>query len=102
MPMSILPLEQLKADDFQARVGFVATATALHRLPKRSPEVQVIRDALTSGEISEPSIREFVEALLIDLRRGEPFRHDLAISALAVALESQETDFAAEFLQDLA
>jgi hypothetical protein len=36
-----------------------------------------------------------------DLRRGECFPHDLALAALAVALEYRPTPFAKEYLRDL-
>jgi hypothetical protein len=95
-------LERLKSDDFAARVGYVATAPALRRLLSRTSEVQAVRDALATGQLSEELIRRFVGALMADLRKGEPFRHDLPISALAVALEQRCTEFAGEFLRGLA
>jgi hypothetical protein len=95
-------LDRVKSDDFGARVGFVATAPALRRLLNRTPEVHAIREALATGHLSEETIRRFVGTLMADLRRGGPFRHDLALSALAVALERRGTEFAGEYLRGLA
>jgi hypothetical protein len=95
-------LGALKSNDFHARAGFVATPTALHRLLRKSREVQAIRKGLETGELGEQMIHKYVDSLMNDLRPGQPFQHDLAISALAVALEKRGTEFAEEFLQDLA
>jgi hypothetical protein len=100
--MTPFPLEQLKSDTFQARIGFVATAPALRRLLNRSPEVKEVKQAFRTGEVTETSIGNFVKSLMRDLSPGVPFRHDLALAALAVVLEKRPTQFAEEFLRDLA
>lgn len=94
-------LEELKAADFQVDLAFVATPSALRRLLELSSRVHRIRAALASGELTEDMIRHFVNTLMRDLQRGQPFEHDLVIAALAVALERRGTPFAEEFLQDL-
>jgi hypothetical protein len=100
--MNTQPLEDLKSDSFIESVAFVATAPALHRLLRRAAQVRRTREALNSGALSEKQIRTFVSTLMNDFRHGEAFEHDLALAALAVALERRETPFAEEFLGDLA
>jgi|GEM_PF-2087532 len=100
--MTIPVLEQLKSDEFQAKTGFVATAPALRRLLLRTPEVRALRQALISGALTERRIQAFVRSLLSTLRSGVPMQHDLALAALAVALEKRGTAFAGEYLHTLA
>jgi hypothetical protein len=95
-------LERLKSDEFQVPLAFIATAPALRRALRRRQEVQEIVAALTAKVIAEESLREFTNGLLRDLKPGEKFPHELAVSALAVALEGRPTAFADEFLHDLA
>jgi len=94
-------LDQLTSEEFAVSVGFLSTASALRRFLARSKEVADIRDALRQGAITEETLRRFVSSLLQEFRPGERFQHELAVAALAVALEQRGTDFAEEFLRDL-
>lgn len=100
--MSVKVLDQIIADDFALAAGFLATPGALRRWLRRAPEVKAIREALRQEAITEDTLRRFVSSLLDDLHRGERFPHELAVAALAVVIESRATDFAEEFLHDLA
>jgi len=100
--MSAKVLEQLKSEDFAVSVGFLSTAGALRRFLGRTSEVAAVRQSLREGAITENTIRGFVSALIESLRIGERLPHELALSALAVALETRPTDFADEFLRGLA
>jgi hypothetical protein len=100
--MSLNVLEQLKSDEFAVGVGFLSTPRSLRQFLTRSREVLAVREALRQGAISEDAIRRFVSSLMADFRRGERFPHELALAALAVALETRPSDFAEEFVQDLA
>jgi hypothetical protein len=62
----------------------------------------MLRSALQSGEVTEDTLRVFSATLLRDLEYGRRFPHELAIAAMAVALESRPTPFAEEFVMDLA
>lgn len=99
--MSMNILETLLSDEFQIAVGFVGTPWAVHQVLSRTPQVHAIRQGLRQGAITEETIRRFVARVLSDLRRGERFAHELALAALAVALQTRPTDFAEEFLHDL-
>jgi hypothetical protein len=95
-------LDQLVSDEFCGRLFFVATPTALRRLLQRSPEIRSIRKNLEIGILDEETVSRFVNTLMSDFVSGSPFVHDLAISAVAVALEKRGTKFADRFLADLA
>jgi hypothetical protein len=95
-------LEQLTSDEFFFSAAGLSTPSALRRFLGRRPEVAAIGEALLQGAITEDSLRRFVSRLTVDFRRGERFVHELALAALAVAVEKRPTDFAEEFLHDLA
>ena len=100
--MSARILEQLTSDDFAVSAGSLSMPSSLRRFLQRTPEVAAVKEALKQEAITERTLRQFVSSLLQDLRRGERFPHELAIAALAVVLETRPTDFADEFLHDLA
>lgn len=95
-------LRDLLSEEFDVSAGFLGTPTGLYRFLHRRQEVSAVREALRQGALTEGTIRRFAVSLLDDLHPGTRFSHELAISALAVALESRPTDFAEEFLRDLA
>jgi hypothetical protein len=95
-------LEQLKSDEFAVSVGFLATPRSLRQFLAGSKEVLAVREALRQGAISENAIRRFVSSLMADFHRQERFSHELALAALAVAMETRPTNFAEEYVQDLA
>jgi hypothetical protein len=64
--------------------------------------VQELTVAFRVGTLTEQNLRDFIKTELHHLRRGEPLRHDVAIAALAVALESSPSAFASEFVTGLA
>ncbi len=95
-------LETLKTDEFAVRFSYISNPRAIHRALQRSEEVETLQLALRNGEITEEAIRGFSTALLRDLEYGQRFPNELAIAAIAVALESRPTSFAEEFVMDLA
>jgi hypothetical protein len=95
-------LDQLATDDFALSVGLVSTPAALRHAMSSSKEVRDIREGMWQGVVTEETICEFVSSLMVDFRAGQRFEHELALAALAVVLERRPTDFAEEFLFDLA
>ena len=95
-------LKQLDSDDFIASLAFIGTPTAMRRALACGDEVLSVRKALLRGEITEELLRSFVSELICNFQRGEHFAHELALAAIAVAIESRMTDFTEEFLLDLA
>lgn len=67
-----------------------------------SPEVQEIVRGYREGVITAGDIRELVNSLLRDHINEEVFPFQVALSALAVALEPFRDSFAEEYLLDLA
>lgn len=100
--MSANVLEFLASDDFVLSLGTYSTAESLRRGLLRSRHVRGLREGLARGRITEDSIRRLTGRLLLDFRRGESFRHETALAAIAVALETWNSDFACDFLIDLA
>jgi hypothetical protein len=100
--MSQRLLERLKSEDFALTVGFLVPSPALGGKLRATREVQEVIAALAEGRLTDEEVRAFVSMLLADLRQGERFAHDLALAALAVALEGRTTALAQEYLQELA
>ena len=95
-------LERLKSEDFDLSVGFLLPPRALRSQLQARQEVQDVIAALVNGGLKEHTVREFVTSLMGDFQNGERLPHDLTLAALAVALETRPTEFAREYLQDLA
>lgn len=95
-------LRRLTSDDFVASLACVATPGGLRRALSRREEVLLVRRAIAQGEVTESSIRRFVSDLLCDFKRDERFPHEVALAAIAVAVEKRVTDFVEEFMLDLA
>jgi hypothetical protein len=95
-------LDRLGSNEFNDCIGFVLPASPLRRILQRSSEVRRLAIALRYGEITENDVRKFTAQLLKEFRSGEVFRHDIALGALAVAMEHWEHNFAEEYLIDLA
>jgi hypothetical protein len=93
--------ERLTSDEFAISAGSISTPEALRRFLLRSKEVREIRESLRQGAITEETVREFVSSLMRAFHVGQRFVHEMALAALAVALERRPTDFAEEFLHDL-
>lgn len=95
-------LDNLKTDAFALRFSFISNPLAVHRALQRSAHVESVRLALGSGEISEETLRTFCANVLRELEHGKRLPHELAIAAIAVALETRPTSFAEEYVLDLA
>jgi len=64
--------------------------------------VDNIRKSVRHGEITPDDIKCFVSAQTDQFRKGEQLPGDLAIAAIGVAIEGLLTEFADEYLHDLA
>ncbi len=95
-------LERLNSESFVLSAACISTPEGLRHFLLRSPEVRDLRKALYQGTIAEETIRKFVSSLMRDFRAGYHFEHEFALAGLAVVLERRPTDFAEEFLLDLA
>ena len=95
-------LKVLIEDAFEIAVGPCVTTPTLRRQLQRMPEVQNVRIALDSQVLSDDDLKSFVDQLMTTFQHGTRFPHDMALAALAVALESRPTPFATEYLSTLA
>lgn len=95
-------LDDLLSVDFRLALGVVSSPAAMRRCLRRSPQVQRLIAAWRSGGVSEESIRRFVARLSREFVPGLQFHHELALAAIATALESTYSAFATEYLTDLA
>jgi hypothetical protein len=95
-------LDELKSESFVLSAGFLSTPRAVRRFLSQAKEIRELREALRKGSIAEETIREFVSSLMAGFRVGQRFEHELALAGLAVVLERRPTEFAEEFLHDLA
>lgn len=94
-------LDSLLTNEFEDAIFGVASPSALRVVLAKSREVKEIRTAAFCGSLGEDEIERFIDTLLLDFRRGERFRGDLALAALAVVLETVPSSFAEVFLKDL-
>ncbi|MEX2140154.1 MAG: hypothetical protein WD894_12890 [Pirellulales bacterium] len=95
-------LAKLTSEEFFASIGTPSSPKALRRYLHLCTEVKEVRTSLASGQISEETIRRFVDELKAHFVRGVQFPYELTLAALAVALETWRTDFADNYLLDLA
>lgn len=93
---------RLTSDEFAMSAAGFSTPETLRHFLTQSPEVQDVRQSLLQEAVTEDTIREWVSSWMNDFRPGQHFPHETAIAAVAVALEKRSTDFAEEFLLDLA
>jgi hypothetical protein len=97
-----IPLSYLRTNEFADTLGFLLPPAALRIALQRSRAVREIATALRRCEISERMVRTFVNSLASEYQEGKRLSGDLALAALAVALKQIPTDYAEEFLYDLA
>jgi hypothetical protein len=95
-------LETIRGDDFDLSMAFYSTPRAMRRRLLETGEIGQIKSAIRSGSLTESTVRAFVDCLLMSLKKGERFRYETALSALAVVLEDRYTPFADEYLKSLA
>jgi len=95
-------LRYLGTDEFSDGIGFVLPPAPLRRALQSSSHVRALESALRYGQVTDAEVQQFVSKLLMDLRPGEVFRHDITLAALAVAMEHWHHPFAEDYLLDLA
>ena len=95
-------LNDLTSIDFYVSLGSVSSAHALRRCLRRTNQVEQLELALRRNVVTEENIRAFVAELMRHFKRGKQFPHEIALAVVAVCLEARYTDFADEFLLELA
>jgi hypothetical protein len=95
-------LEWLLSEEFDSTVPPYSSAGALRAHLRSEQFVRTLANGITNGVITEGRIRRLVAAALREFRPGVRFVYETALAALAVALETQFSAFADEYLHDLA
>lgn len=95
-------LQILKTDEFNLSFLILSHFSAVHRLLEKSPYVINLRKDIKDGKITEEDIRKFVSEVCLTIKAGQKHPDELALGAIAVALQEENTDFAKEYLNDLA
>jgi hypothetical protein len=95
-------LDELTSDRFNDSVGFVLPPQPMRRTLQRHPTVKALETGVRYGQVTESQVRQFVSKVLAEYRIGDVFKYDVALAALAVALEHWHHPCAEEYLHDLA
>lgn len=94
-------LKHLLSPEFEASVVASTPRTLRIRLG-RTDGVRALRQRYIEGTLTDRDLREFVNETLSKFAGCDAFPHQLALAAIAVILEPYFTEFAAEYLRDLA
>lgn len=100
--MSLLILDALKNENFELDVGPAREPHILWKRLNKSAQVAALREALSRGEVTDEDLSDFVSGLVREFRHGERFPYDLALAAIAVAVERLGTKFADAYIRILA
>jgi hypothetical protein len=95
-------LHALASDAFAVEIGFLLPSRALRIRLRRAAAVQRVELAVRLGAIGEADVRAFAAEMVRSFRPGSLLPGELALAALAVALESCPQDFAEEYICHLA
>jgi len=94
-------LQRVVTVEFEADV-IASTPRVLRQMLLRCEDVRKLRDAYDAGCLPDEQIRNFVDRLLRKGAGGDRFPHQTALAVIAVMFESRFTQFADEYLNDLA
>lgn len=81
---------------------FAGTPRAWTTVLRRHPDVRQLRTSLKMGALAHLDVSQLVREFLADFRQGQRFTHEVALAAIAVALEEWPSPFAERFLRELA
>jgi len=100
--MTSLLLLRLLTEEFHDSIGVLLPPAALRRQLVNSSDVRALATGIRFGEVTADETREFVGMIMKEFRPGEYFHNNLALAALAVAMETWSSEFVEEYLLDLA
>lgn len=95
-------LEALRSQELRRACVGLPTGGVIRAFLLLRNEVPQLRDSLREGRVTDDDLREFVTDLLRAFRPGERLAEQVALAALAVALETRHSDFTDSFLEQLA
>lgn len=91
-------LTALREDELIRRVGLLGSTSAVRRALAGTPEVTALVRGLRSGQIRQPELEVFFQAIAADFKKGTRSDDDVALAALAVALEYCRDAYAQDYL----
>jgi hypothetical protein len=95
-------LERIKSQNFLEDVGFDLPPAVMREHLRRLPEFNKFKDLIKSSIITFEIIDEFVESVLINIKKGEHFPFNVVLAFIAVVLEDNPSIFAEEYICGLA
>jgi hypothetical protein len=95
-------LDPLKSEDFELSLPVVSLPAVLRRALQDREEVDMLGAALASGAVTDEDLRSFTRELMESFEGGKTFAYDIALAAIAVALEPHRAPIADEILRGLA
>lgn len=96
-----ITLDTLLTAEFEDSLGFVLPPAAFRLVLHRSQVVRQLSKSIRRREITAKSIRRFVSEQVNQLKKGEWLKGDVALAAVAVALETIKDPVADEYLTTL-
>lgn len=99
--MSKLLDELIHSETLNELPLFVGSSTALRSALQSHAVVSQLRADLISGALVHADIDNFVSRAMRNLSVGVRLEEDMALAALAVALEREASDFANEYIEEL-
>lgn len=95
-------LNAICSEEFEAKVAFASMPAVLRKLILQSNELNRLRVDLKLNLLTETRLRNFVEEVVARYEKGKRLPHEIALAVIAVLVETRSTEFAEEFLIDLA
>jgi hypothetical protein len=95
-------LQRIKSNEFVFSLGYNLPSKAMRKILLRTQECAEFRERYWSGALTENMLRRYVQDLMSNMKIGERFPFDIALALIAVGLERFSTEFAHEYLSDLA
>ena len=99
--MSVPKLAVLLSDDFEFKYCMLDYPARLRLLMLEDNSVTELHEAIRVGEISWEQLKEFVDTIVSGFKPGFTLDGDIALCAIAVAIEDFESEFSEEYLNKL-
>lgn len=94
-------LEFLISDEFEDQIGPNVPAPLLRQILSENEHVKRLRHLFEEQILTDRVVQEFVTRLVEQFRLGERFPYDLALSAIAVVVETHSTLFSDDYIETL-
>ena len=95
-------LALLKSEELDLDIPPTSSPRIFRDLLHARPQVQLVKGELANGQLSEQTVRQFINDLMQLFVRGKRFEYETALAATAVVFEDYFSPYAEEFLTELA